>query len=361
MPMNTLLEYKCPACGGALAFDSALQKMKCPYCDTEFEVEALQQLDEALKQEKPSDFTWESQPESQWSEEETRNLRSYVCQSCGGEILGDLNTAATSCPYCDNPVVMTGQFVGDLRPDLVVPFKLSKEQAMEALRRHMQKKPLLPKLFKSQNRIESIQGIYVPFWLFDSDADAHIRYKATRIHCWSDANYNYTRTSFYSLVRQGCIGFDNVPVDGSSKMANDLMESIEPYDLSQAVDFQTAYLAGFLADKYDVEAETCKTRANQRIQSSTEEAFSRTTAGYNTVIPEHTDIRLSGGRVRYALLPAWVLTTRWRDQVYTFAMNGQTGKMVGNLPVDKGLFWTYLLSVGLGCGALISAIACLFG
>ena len=256
---------------------------------------------------------------------------------------------------------MSGQFVGNLRPDLVVPFKLDKEQAKAALSRHMQKKPLLPKLFKSQNRLESIQGIYVPFWLFDTDVDANIRYKATRIHCWSDANYNYTRTSYFSLIRQGVIGFDNVPVDGSSKMDNDLMESIEPYDLTQAVDFQTAYLAGYLADKYDVEAEACKPRANERIQASTEQAFADTAMGYNTLIPEHTDIRLSGGKVRYALLPVWVLTTRWQDKLYTFAMNGQTGKMVGNLPVDKGLFWTYLLSIGLGCGALISAIACLFG
>ena len=359
--METLLEYKCPACGGALSFDSGLQKLKCPYCDTEFEVEALRELDAVLQQEQPSDFTWESQPEGQWSEEEARDLRSFVCQSCGGEIVGDLNTAATRCPYCDNPVVMAGQFTGTLRPDLVVPFQLSKEQAKAALSRHLNQKPLLPKLFKSQNRIESIQGIYVPFWLFDTDADATIRYKATRLHHWSDSNYNYTRTSHYTLLRGGRIGFDNVPVDGSSKMSNDLMESIEPYDISKGVDFQTAYLAGYLADKFDVEAETCKTRANDRIRSSTEAAFAQTTAGYATVVPESSNIRLSGGRVRYALLPAWILTTRWQDKVYTFAMNGQTGKMVGNLPIDWKLFWTYLLSIGLGSGALISLIACLAG
>ena len=359
--METLLEYKCPACGGALSFDATAQKMKCPYCDTEFEVEALRELDEVLKQEQPSDFTWEKTPENQWSEEESQNLRSFVCQSCGGEILGDENTAATHCPYCDNPVVMSGQFTGTLRPDLVVPFKLTKEQAKEALSQHLNKKPLLPKLFKTKNRIESIQGIYVPFWLFDADANANIRYKATRVHHWSDSNYNYTRTSFYSLLRAGTIGFDNVPVDGSSKMRNELMESIEPFDLSQGVDFQTAYLAGYLADKFDVEAEVCKTRANQRIQSSTESAFAATTVGYATVLPEHTSINLHGGRVRYALLPAWILTTRWRDKIYTFAMNGQTGKMVGNLPIDWKLFWIYLLTIGLGSGALISLIACLVG
>lgn len=359
--METLLEYKCPACGGALSFDASLQKMKCPYCDTEFEVAALQELDEALKQEQPSDFTWETQPERQWSAEETQTMRSFTCESCGGQILGDLNTAATSCPYCDNPVVIPGQFREALKPDLVVPFQLNKEQAKEALSGHLLKKPLLPKLFKTRNRIESIQGIYVPFWLFDSDVDAQIRYRATRIHHWSDSNYNYTRTSYYSLIRSGNIAFDNVPVDASSKMADDLMESIEPYDLSHAVDFQTAYLAGYLADKYDEASEKCKTRANERITASTEAAFAETTIGYTTVVPENTNIRLHGGRVRYGLLPVWLLTTRYQDKIYTFAMNGQTGKMVGNLPIDWKLFWTYLLSIGLGSGALISLIACLLG
>ena len=357
--METLLEYKCPACGGALSFDSSVQKMKCPYCDTEFEVAALQELDEVLKQEGTSDFNWQTQPAGQWSEEETKNLRSFVCKSCGGEIVGDENTAATSCPYCDNPIVMAGQFSAELRPDLVVPFQLNKEQAKAALSNHLNKKPLLPKLFRSQNRIESIQGIYVPFWLFDTDAEANIRYQATRVHTWSDSNYIYTRTSFYSLLRAGRIGFDNVPVDGSSKISNDLMESIEPYDLNKAVDFQTAYLAGYLADKYDVSADECKARANDRIRSSTESAFAATTAGYATVIPQSTNIRLNGSRVRYGLLPVWILTTRWKDQIYTFAMNGQTGKMVGNLPIDWKLFVTYLLSIGLGSGALISLIACL--
>lgn len=357
--MATLLEYKCPACDGALSFDSGLQKMKCPYCDTEFEVAALQEMDEVLRHEGTSDYTWQSQPETLWSEDETQNLRSFVCNSCGGEIVGDENTAATRCPFCDNPVVMSGQFKGELRPDLVVPFQLDKEQAKAALKKHFGKKPLLPRLFTAQNRIESIQGIYVPFWLFDTDAEASIRYKAARIHTWSDSNYIYTRTSYYSLLRAGRIGFDNVPVDGSSKMSDELMESIEPYDLGKAVDFQTAYLAGYLADKYDVTADDSKPRANDRIRTSTEQAFAATTAGYASVIPVNTDIRLNGGRVRYALLPVWILTTRWKDKAFTFAMNGQTGKLVGNLPIDWKRFWMYVLSIGMSIGAVLSLIMCL--
>lgn len=318
---------------------------------------ALQELDETLRQEKTEEMTWEQEPANQWTEAESQGLMTYVCNSCGGEITCDENTAATHCPYCDNPVVVAKQFTGTLKPDLVVPFKLTREEAVAALGQHLKGKPLLPKLFKDQNRVEKIQGLYVPFWLFDTGVEADIRYRATRVRHWSDSNYNYTRTSYFSLLRSGQMAFDNVPVDGSEKMDNALMESIEPYDMTQAVDFQTAYLAGYLADKFDVAADDCKTRANDRIRTSTERFFASTAVGYSTVFPEHSNIRLSGGKVRYALLPVWLLTTRYRDKVYTFAMNGQTGKMVGNLPICWQTFFTYLLGIGLGSGALFTLIA----
>lgn len=123
------------------------------------------------------------------------------------------------------------------------------------MQRHYKGKKLLPKIFKKENHIDEIKGVYVPFWLFDADADADIRYKATRVRTWSDSDYDYTETSYYSIGRSGDIGFDRVPVDGSSKMPDDLMESIEPFKFEDAVDFKTAYLAGYLADKYDVTAE----------------------------------------------------------------------------------------------------------
>ena len=155
---------------------------------------------------------------------------------------------------------------------------------------------------------------------------------------WSDHDYDYTETSYYSIHRKGSIGFDHVPVDGSKSMENDLMESIEPFDFREAVDFQTAYLAGYFADKYDVTAEECIERANERIRHSTEEAFRDTVKGYSSVIPENTSIRLKNGTTKYALYPVWVLQTRWKGENYIFAMNGQTGKFVGNLPTDKSAF-----------------------
>lgn len=344
--MAGLQEYKCPCCGGAIAFDSTIQKMKCPYCDTEFEMDVLKGYDAELQDEEADNMDWETTAGGEWEEEETDGLRTYVCKSCGGEIVGDANTAATSCPFCDNPIVMMGQFSGTLKPDLVIPFKLDKKAAKEGLVKHLTGKRLLPKIFKDQNHIDEIKGVYVPFWLFDTDVDAKVRYKATKVRTWSDSNYNYTKTSYFMVHRGGSIGFEDVPVDGSTKMADDLMESIEPFNCAEAVDFQTAYLAGYLADKYDVTAEESIDRANERVKKSTEQAFAETVIGYETVTAENTSVQFHGGKARYALYLVWLLNTTWNGNRYTFAMNGQTGKFVGDLPVDKAAAtrWTLILA-----------------
>ena len=351
--MQILQEYKCPCCGGAIGFDSTLQKMKCPYCDTEFDMDTLKDYDAELQSDQSDQMEWETAAGSNWREGETDGLRSYVCKSCGGEIVGDANTAATACPFCGNPVVIMEQFSGVLKPDFVIPFKLDKKAAKAGLMKHLTGKRLLPKVFKDQNHIDEIKGIYVPFWLFDTDVDAQIRYRATRVRTWSDRDYNYTETSHFMVHRGGSIGFEHIPVDGSAKMADDLMESIEPYDFSEAADFRTAYLAGYLADKYDVTAEESVDRANERVKRSTEDAFAGTVQGYTTVTTENSSVQFHGGKARYALYPVWLLNTTWNEKKYTFAMNGQTGKFVGDLPVDKAAAtrWTFLLAAIYGVAA----------
>ena len=351
-----LQEYKCPCCGGGIAFDSGSQKMKCPYCDTEFEVETLASYDEELKNESTDDMLWDTEQSSQWKDGEAEGLHNYRCNSCGGEIIGDETMAATSCPFCGNPVVMMDKLSGGLKPDYVIPFKKDKKAAKAALQKHYCNKKLLPKVFKDENHLDEVKGIYVPFWIFDSEAEANIRYKATRVRTWSNRDYIFTETSYFAVTRSGDLRFEKVPVDGSSKMEDELMESIEPFDFSAAVDFQTAYLAGYFANKYDVDAQKSVERANTRIKTSTEEVFRDTVQGYATVIPEHTNIHLKNGVAKYALYPVWVLNTTWNGKQYMFAMNGQTGKFVGNLPVDKSAYRKWLF----GLTGVIGAVAFAF-
>lgn len=350
--MSAMKDYKCPHCGGALEFNSAIQKMKCPFCDSEFEMETQIEQDQAGEEQsggmhtlQGNEMNWDTSAGGQWSSSETDGLRTYVCEACGGEIIGDANMGATSCPYCGSNIVMKGVFSGALRPNFVIPFKVDKKAAKEALKKHYGGKTFLPKVFKDENHIDEIKGIYVPFWLFDANAYAEITYHTERIQHTEDADYKYTIIDHYAVERAGYLNFSNIPVDGSTKMDDELMESIEPFDFSQAVNFQTAYLAGYLADKYDVDAQQSIERANERVRTSTEENFKTTVKGYHSVMPEQSAIQLQNGVAKYALYPVWILNTTWKGKKYTFAMNGQTGKFVGDLPVDKGTYKKWLFGL----------------
>ncbi len=343
--MNGLQEYKCPCCGGAIEFNSDIQKMKCPYCDTEFEMSALEQLDKDLAADRADEIEWNLGESTEWSNSELENMRVFTCASCAGEIIGDENMAATSCPYCGNHVVVMGNFAGGLKPDLVIPFKLDKDDAKKAMAQHLVGKKLLPKVFKDENHIEEILGVYVPFWLFSADANANARYSGEKIRSWRDTRFIYTEKSTYSITREGGLRFENVPVDASTKMDNALMDSLEPYDYRAAVPFQTAYMAGYLADKYDVTSVESAERSNARIKTSSVSMLKDTVRGYSSLKTESSAVSLTNTSAKYALLPVWILNTKWNDTNFTFAMNGQTGKFVGNLPMDKSLknkyFWSY--------------------
>lgn len=343
--MADLHGLKCPCCGGAIEFNSSVQKMKCPYCDTEFEMEALKAYDDELSSDSSTNMNWNTDTMETWSEEDSGDLGVYVCQSCGGEIVSDENTAASVCPFCDSPITLKGRLKGELKPDYIIPFKLDKKAAKEKFSEHLKGKKLLPRVFKTEAHIDEIKGMYVPYWLFDSTVNAHMRYKATRIRHWSDSRYNYTETNHFAVIREGDLSFSHVPVDGSKKMADDLMESLEPYNFNEAVPFQSAYFAGYFADKYDVDEKASISRANERMRHSTEARFMRTVTGYSSVIPDGGNMQLAEGKTSYAMYPVWILNTTWNGEKYLFAMNGQTGKFVGNLPVDKSLMKKYFLKM----------------
>ena len=355
--MAGIQEYKCPCCGGAIAFDSTIQKMKCPFCDTEYEMETLAGYDSELQKEQTDDMTWETAVKEAWESGETSGLSVYVCNFCGGEFVGDKNTAVASCPYCGNPVVMMGQFSDALKPDYIIPFQKDKKAAVAALKEHYVGKHLLPKVFQDKNHMNEVKGVYVPFWLFDAGASANMRYRATKVRTWSDSRYEYTETSHFLVSRDGNIWFENVFVGGSTKMPDDLMESIGPFDFSKAVDFQTAYLAGYLADQCGVDADQSAERANERIWKSMEAAFGATVKGYATITKETGSIRLRDNKVKYALLPVWLLHTKWNGENYLFAMNGQTGKMVGNLPLDKAAYKKQLFGLTGVIGFALFAVS----
>ncbi len=347
MAEATILEYKCPSCDAGLVFGGEGQ-LRCDYCGNSYpisELEALQAHTETA-----------AQPQT-WGQEEQERLNCFQCPSCGGEILTEDTTAATFCPYCGNPSVLPARLSGALRPDGVLPFQKPREEAAAAFSRLCRGKPLLPGAFRRQ-QLEKLTGVYVPFWLFDCRGEFEGRYKSTTVRRWSDAHYHYTRTSYFHVERNAVGRFRGIPMDASTKMPDALMEALEPFDYSAMEPFDMAYLTGYLADQYDVPAEDCGERIRERISATMEARSRETVRGYATTVPTHTETRVTDQRQKYVLLPVWMCSTRYRGKVYTFAMNGQTGKLVGDLPVSwaRAAAWF----AGIFCGVTALATAALW-
>ncbi|MCL2127187.1 MAG: hypothetical protein FWH38_02935 [Treponema sp.] len=351
-------EYKCPNCGGTVNFDSSVQKLKCPSCDTEFEIEALEEYQKDSSAPQGDTFNWNTGTAgTAWDGSELDDLSSGSCPSCGAELIGDKNTIAMVCPCCGNAQIVQKRISGLLKPNYCMPFQLDKKAAVKALKAFCKKKRLLPNFFLTENHINSIQGMYAPFWLFDAKASAHITYRASRIgRVWGDSNYIYTQTDHYSVVRSGSLDFEKVPVDGSEKLDDAYMDAIEPFDYNQIKDYTSAYLAGYSAEKYDVSAEKSKERASARIKQSIEMEFARSVTGFTTVSVQSSSVEVGNGKVSYAMIPLWILNTKYRKKSYQFIMNGQTGRLVGRLPVDRGKAWKYRFMFLFGIGAALTVI-----
>jgi DNA-directed RNA polymerase subunit RPC12/RpoP len=359
-----IINYQCPNCTGPLRFDDASGQLACAHCDTKFDVAVIEQLyaDKEQAAVSGSEPQWDSSSAGgEWSEEESAHLRSYNCPSCGAELICDDTTAATACPYCGNPTIVPGQFAGKLKPDCVIPFQLSKEDAVAALTKYYKGKLLLPSSFAAENHIQEIKGVYVPFWLFDGESEASMRFHGTIVHHYSSGDYDITETEHYRVVREGTLVFEKITVDGSSKMPDAHMDSIEPFHYDGLKPFSTAYLPGFLADIYDVNVEESSARANARINATTEKVFRDTASGYSTLMQEYADINLKKGGVKYALMPVWMLSTKWQDKNFLFAMNGQTGKLIGDLPVSGKKFAAYLFGIWAALMVLFAIIMAIGG
>ncbi|MBQ9899632.1 MAG: hypothetical protein IJM36_00720 [Acholeplasmatales bacterium] len=339
------IEFKCPCCGGALNFDNKSQNIVCPYCDSQFSADDLKNYNDDLASDTQEDTSWDESMVEAYTSEEMKGMKIYTCNSCGGEIICEETTSSTCCPYCNNNMVVSKEVSGDLKPNLIIPFKKDKVFAVDAFKKFLRKKPLLPGSFSKTNTIEQTKSLYVPFWVFDADVTGKVRFKGETTKTWEDANYRYRETRYYSLVRGGGVGFEHVPVDGSKKMEDQLMESIEPYTWSETKEFNVAYLAGYSADRYDVSKEETFGRATERFRQGTAEAFRRDIHGYNNVTVEDSNLQFNNTETRYVLYPVWLLNVKWKEKNYRFGLNGETGKIAGNLPisVSKSILFSALL------------------
>jgi DNA-directed RNA polymerase subunit RPC12/RpoP len=320
--------YRCPNCDAGLLFDADSQKFACEFCLSKFTEEELSATDSAEK----------AQKAEKENAEFAGSINEYNCPSCGAEIITDKSTIADFCYYCHNPIVLSDRVSGAIKPSKIIPFAFDREGAREAFIRAVKKKRFLPKDFKSAEHIEKIKGIYYPYWITDADTDASLEAYAHRIRKWRSGNYRYTETSKFKVFRDGFIHFEDIATSAMKTEDKKMLEGILPYPPDAYVDFSMPYLLGYSAKKRDVERAELSEEVRDRMHSYAEELLSDTVHGYNSVHHKKTGINIKSCHWEYSLLPIWVLNyikkTKKKTKVYTYAMNGHTGKIYGEYPVS---------------------------
>ena len=360
--MDSIDQYKCPSCGAPLIFSGHEQALHCDACGNNYSAESLEIVRNAQEAAaKQSKFDWSEYKERNFGEEETQNLNVCECESCGAEVITDITRGSLICPYCDNTIIIKNKFEGGLRPDFVIPFKIEKKDALAAMEKSCKGKKLLPSKFISEKCLDEIIGIYIPFWAADCSCSADVTYNASNSTSWTQGDYRYTKTDHYTLYRSGELEFERIPADASSEADDAYMDALEPYDYSEAVSFNTGYLSGYLATRYDVPFDRCVERINRRVKKSAENKLVSDVIGkYQSIKTDRSTINSSQGKLRYALMPVWMLNIRYGEKIYKFAVNGQTGKLIGEYPISKLKTVLYFLKVFLISSAVIAVLMHVF-
>ena len=344
------VQYKCPACGAGLKFDANTQDFKCEFCDSVFKEEDFFEKDETLET---------ASPETEEKSDEFDNALLYVCPSCGAQIVTDATTAATTCYYCSNPVVLSRRLSGELKPDFIIPFKIDKKSAIEKFKAFCGKKKFLPKNFIKESRLEEIKGVYFPYWYINTDSSGSINATSRQIKTWVVRDIKYTETTVLSHFRQGNLRFVDMPEEALKSKDRDMMKYVCPFNSDDFVPFSMSYLSGYFAEKRDVENTEIFQQTAERVRNLSVEKLKSSIVSTNITVKD-SQINVGDFDWRYNLLPVWVLNYKHGEKNYIYALNGQTGSVYGELPVCKKKLGGLFAAVSVGVAVLLTLAGVIF-
>ena len=336
--IKSTAQFICKNCGGPTTYSAEKNKMICDYCGSGFKVEEY-------------DDNVGASNNNSWAELEGK-VKAYGCSSCGAELISDDLSLVTQCPYCGNHSVLEYKFEGTLRPQYIIPFSITKEEAIERLKSDSEKKEMVKKSFKNENELESIVGMYVPFWNYSAEAYIDGQFIGN-VKLSEDKEYLMA-----SMPVKSKMVFDNISVDGSKKMKDNYMDSLEPYYFENKEAFSGAYMVGFLAEKFDVDDMSSRTRVENRMKHTAFVCISEKYDYYpkffdtpldelvppysalppfmkSYITPDNPKVEFKYTKCEYIMVPVWLVSTMYKKKRYLFAVNGQTGSVAGNRPESK--------------------------
>ena len=333
--MMDTVNYKCANCGGPLQFDAAKQKFACEYCGSDFTEQELQSRREYSDLDARLSGDARPEPAPSDADDDFSSAAAYLCQSCGAEVIADQNTAATFCVYCHSPVVLSNRMTGEMKPHKVIPFKISEQEAKNRFLAFCKKKKFLPGDFLSSGQLDMMKGVYYPYWLIDSLKKGGVRATAKKKRRWTEGEYEYTETKTYRVVRAGSIDFKGYPCSGVKSEENSkALKYVNPFQDEDFRPFTMSYLSGFLAEKRDVERQDVQQKVDKELYDYARKIFRESIDGYDSVTIDDMSLNTMNETWQYGLLPVWMLTYSYKGKNYLYAMNGQTGKNFGELPLS---------------------------
>ncbi|MCI8504662.1 MAG: hypothetical protein HFI67_00545 [Lachnospiraceae bacterium] len=369
-----VITYKCPSCGAPMVFDPESQKLTCGHCGTGLSVKEYEEkygkplMREETEQEKAAGRmdakpveTEEEGSRVSYDQGSTMNVKKYHCSSCGAEVITDETTAASICGFCGSPTLLEERMEGAKRPERVLPFQITREQAVEKFRAWTKRGLFTPKGFRSQSTIDKITGIYVPFWLVDYRVGVRLHAHCTRTRVTRSDDTEYIYTDHYDVRRNVKAGYEKIPMDASEKMDDETMDLLEPFNYQELKPFDLPYLSGYLADIYSYTEKDMEGRGKKRVRGYALAEARGTISGYSGVNVVEQQLRVDETGAEYVLLPVWMLNYRYQGKQYQFAINGQTGKLVGTLPISKGRMFGWWAGLTGGFFAAITLISVVGG
>ena len=338
-------DAKCPNCAATVSFDPATGMLTCPYCGYSRQVSsdeetAVEELDLEQAENGESSFAW------------GEDKKTVICEQCGGESVYDALAVSNVCPYCGSNHVMEAATETSIAPNAVCPFKVPKQTAMERFSKWLKGRWFAPSSAKKQAKAEQAQGVFLPFWTFDTQTTSHYTARAGRDRWVGSGEKRRRVTHWFSVSGIYQQSIDDQPVEATQRYDRGLILKLGAYDTAHAVPYRSEYLAGFISERYSVGLndgwQIAKTRIRARLEGEVQQYIRRHNRA-DHVASLRMNTVYDNVRYKYIMLPVWMSSFTYKGKVYRFMVNGETGRVAGHFPVSA---WRVLVAVVLGATAV---------
>lgn len=351
--------YECQNCGGNLKFDIDSQQLKCDYCLTTYDPYQVTKENDAI-------------------ENEMFDVTVFTCPQCGGEIFSTDTSAAEFCSFCGASTILSNRINKEKRPAHIIPFKQNKNACKKAYMDWIKRAPFAPKELKDEKCIDSFRGIYMPYWSYNITQQGPVLIKGEKTY--TKGNYRYTDS--YDLTGDIDASYKHLSYDASSSFADNISEQIAPFVTSELKEFTPSFLSGFYADTADVDSDLYKNDAVTFANSASYQNIKK--------VPVFSGLTMLGAKnsfkmtnllhtwcepPRRVMYPVWFMSYRKDGRVAYATVNGQTGKVAADIPIDikkyavcsgllalpifllLNLFFTIKPRLVLGCSIVLAFLA----